>query len=210
MAQVTGPLLSFGASGSVGKAVTFATWKGRPYVRQLVKPSNPKSNGQTAQRAMQKFLSQAWAGLTSVNQATWDALASQNAYSPFNAYTSANLKRWSDFLAPSQANPPTTGGTNPTLSTLTLTGKSGGFDLTQAISLGLEGSGWGLAVYASQTTGFTPVKSVTKLILPFNGDADITGSVVNLAAGTWFVVVQPYLSTGEKAPLATEASVVVT
>jgi len=159
---------------------------------------------------MQKFLSQAWASIGASPQATWDALASQNAYSPFNAYTSANLRRWTDFLSPSQANPPTTGGTNPTLGTLTLTGKSGGFDLTQAITTGLQGNGWGLAVYASLSTGFTPVKSTTKVVLPFNADNDITGSVVNLAPGTWFVVVQPYLSTGEKAPLATEASVVVT
>lgn len=210
MASTTGPLLSLGASGSVAGTLTFASWKGRSYVRQLVIPSNPKSNAQTAQRAMQKFLSQAWKNLTAAQQASWEAAASAGAYSPFNAYTSANLRRWTDFLAGSKANPPTTGGTSPTLGVTTLTGRSSGFDITQAINPAAQGDGWGLAVYVSATTGFTPTKTTTKVILPFDADNTIGGSVSNLAPGTWFVRVQPYLETGEKGTLAAQDSVVTT
>mgnify|MGYP003375799129 CR=1 FL=1 len=46
MAKVKGPLMSLEASGSIANTITFSIWKGRPYVRQLVTPSNPSSAGQ--------------------------------------------------------------------------------------------------------------------------------------------------------------------
>lgn len=51
MAKVTSPLMSMDASGSLGGAITFAKWKGRNYVRQLVIPSNPQTSGQQDARA---------------------------------------------------------------------------------------------------------------------------------------------------------------
>lgn len=51
MVKVTGPMHSETASGSFAKSIVFSIWKGRAYVRQLVKPSNPRSEGQVAQRA---------------------------------------------------------------------------------------------------------------------------------------------------------------
>lgn len=50
MAKVTGPLMSMEASGAFGGALVFGKWKGRPTVRQLVIPSNPKSAGQMTAR----------------------------------------------------------------------------------------------------------------------------------------------------------------
>jgi len=51
MAKVTGPLMSLGASGSVAKTITFSIWKGRPYVRELVTPSNPRTEVQVETRS---------------------------------------------------------------------------------------------------------------------------------------------------------------
>lgn len=50
MAKVSGPLMSMDASGGFGGALVFGKWKGRPTVRQLVIPANPKSAGQTVAR----------------------------------------------------------------------------------------------------------------------------------------------------------------
>ena len=50
MAKVTGPLHSDTASGTVASATVFSRWKGRPYVRQLVTPHNPKSDNQAEAR----------------------------------------------------------------------------------------------------------------------------------------------------------------
>lgn len=93
--KVTGPGFSFDASGSIGGTLVYSKWKGRNYVRTLVTPSNPRSTGQTAQRAMLAFLSQTWAALTTGQQATWNEEADALTISPFNAYVRSNLRRWS-------------------------------------------------------------------------------------------------------------------
>lgn len=50
MAKVTGPLMSLEASGTIGNALTFSRWVGRPYVRRYTIPGNPQTLGQEAQR----------------------------------------------------------------------------------------------------------------------------------------------------------------
>ncbi len=63
MAKTTGPLFSMDASGKFGGALVFTKWKGRPVVRQLVVPSNPRTLTQNSARndvritaEMQKFV----------------------------------------------------------------------------------------------------------------------------------------------------------
>jgi len=51
MAKLKAPLLSLGASGAIGRSLVFFPWKGLDVVREYVIPSNPKSDGQIAQRA---------------------------------------------------------------------------------------------------------------------------------------------------------------
>lgn len=51
MAKVTGPLLSLSASGTVGKALTFGSWKGINTARIASTPSNPQTTSQMANRA---------------------------------------------------------------------------------------------------------------------------------------------------------------
>lgn len=46
MAKVTGPLMSMDARGGFGGTLVFGNWKGRPTVRQLVRPSNPATISQ--------------------------------------------------------------------------------------------------------------------------------------------------------------------
>lgn len=43
MAKVTGPLMSLEASGTIGNALTFSRWVGRPYVRRYTVPGNPQT-----------------------------------------------------------------------------------------------------------------------------------------------------------------------
>lgn len=50
MAKVSGPLMSMDARGAFAGTLVFANWKGRPTVRQLVKPSNPATTAQVGVR----------------------------------------------------------------------------------------------------------------------------------------------------------------
>jgi len=50
MAKVKAPLFSLGASGSIGEALVYFSWKGINVVRQHVVPSNPQTARQNTQR----------------------------------------------------------------------------------------------------------------------------------------------------------------
>jgi len=73
MAKTTGPLLSLGASGSVGKTLTYSTWKGVSYVRQLVKPTYRNTTEQMAVRDIVSDASIAWKNGTTVGATAIDA-----------------------------------------------------------------------------------------------------------------------------------------
>ncbi len=155
MARVNGPLMSLDASGSIGGAIVFAKWKGRPYVRQLVRPSNPKSGGQISMRSCLKFLSQNWAGITLSKRNSWDALADAGAFSTFNAFTKTNLARNADFLAPYQD--ATDDQTETPALIVTFSATPGVRTITVAINDDAADDGaWGYLLYRNLTTGFTP------------------------------------------------------
>lgn len=54
MAVLKAPLMSLGASGALGNALVFMSWKGLNDVRSYVIPTNPKSAKQTTQRGYLK------------------------------------------------------------------------------------------------------------------------------------------------------------
>ncbi|MBA7589575.1 hypothetical protein ES708_31661 [subsurface metagenome] len=55
MAKLKAPLLSFGASGAIAKAVVYFPWKGLNVAREYVIPANPKTTLQKKQRGHLTF-----------------------------------------------------------------------------------------------------------------------------------------------------------
>lgn len=186
MARTTGPLMSLDASGSIAKTITFSRWKGRPYVRQLVTPSNPRSALQVSTRAMMKFLSQSWTSdLSGADKATWDALAAADAISPFNAYTRENLRRWTQFTAPGKAYPVGGTGTVPTWTTLPdVTG--GVRQATVSFDVNALNNGWGLMIFRADTTGFTCARDNLVGIYRPLGTAAAVFIDTPIEPGTWY------------------------
>lgn len=160
MVKVNGPMMSMSASGTLNKTVTFSIWKGRPYARTHVIPSNPKSDAQTGRRAMMRFLSQNWAALTTAEKATWETLADQLVALPFNAYVSFNMKLWHNFKPPTQETPPglTNAGSDNVLTAAIWE--------ENRIKLSLAGTAlneaWGIVVYAEPgaTTDITVARTI--------------------------------------------------
>lgn len=96
MAKVTSPLLSLGASGTIGDTITFGRWKGLNTARQRVVPANPQSAGQVAQRAIMTAVVAFWRGFLTGTQGktAWNRDASNSGLpqSGFNAFASAAAK----------------------------------------------------------------------------------------------------------------------
>ena len=164
MVKVNGPMFSLDASGTLADAITFSKWKGRPYVRERVIPSNPKSGAQTGRRAMFKFLTQFWQLQNTAAKATWQTIADQIIASPFNAYLKDNMEYWHNFLPPSQEAPRAAAGT-PSDNVLTAAAwEENRIKLTFAGVV--IGDNWGKVIYAALTTGFTNSVGSTILVEP--------------------------------------------
>ena len=184
MVKCYGPCMSLGASGTLADTVTFATWKGRPYARQRVVPSNPKSALQVAMRAMMKFLSQAWTDVGSTPQGSWDELAAAGQYSAFNAFVSKNMMLWREFTAPSQTYPNPGTGVEPVLTLDSATGGDGHADLT--ITVSTLNDVWGLAIFRSPTGTFTPSLSNCIAVIPVDATGTLVYTDSGLAAGDYW------------------------
>lgn len=187
--------MSLGASGSVANTIVFSQWKGRPYVRELVTPSNPNTAKQQSVRAMMRFLSQYWALLGSTPKNSWAALAKAGTYSNFNAYSKANLSRWRTFLAPGQSAPIGGTGTAGTLNAQTAT--AGVKLVTIAVSLTAVNNNWGLLIHRSLTTGFTPDFSTLVHVLPKTTTGSESWVDTPLITGTpYFYKLVPFTTDG--------------
>lgn len=91
MAKTTGGLLSFGASGTIGKLMTFGTWRGQPYVRQRVIPANPQSTAQTLTRNIFANMNTRWKQGGPLMRAPWDRYAVGQKLVGRNKYMGMNL-----------------------------------------------------------------------------------------------------------------------
>jgi hypothetical protein len=177
--------MSLDASGTIGGVLTFSKWKGRPYVRTRTIPANPKTAAQLGVRSAMKFLAQAWASIGASPQLSWDAAADANKVSPFNAFTSANMAHWRDGMCPGKTNT-LLRTTAAAAVTATTAGDLGRYAFS-SVTLGAGVGQWGLIVYMSAVTGFTPAWNNARLLVPAapGGDTDI--SIGPLASGTYYL-----------------------
>jgi len=91
MAKLTGPLLSFGAKGQIGKTLVTADWKGIKYARQYTIPANPQTAEQTLTRTTFSFLQSLWLNAPTLFRAPWTANAIGRAYTDRNKLVAENL-----------------------------------------------------------------------------------------------------------------------
>lgn len=91
MAKLTGPLLSFGAKGQIGKTLVTADWKGIKYARQYTVPANPNTSGQQLTRGVFGFLQSFWLNSPTLFRAPWTANAVGRGYTDRNKLVAENM-----------------------------------------------------------------------------------------------------------------------
>lgn len=199
-------MMSVDASGTLAGTFTFGKWKGRNVVRSHAVPSNPRSASQRSTRAMMNFLSKAWTNLSTAQKATFDTLAAQYAISPFNAYVRHNMRRWTQFEGP-QIEIGSTAGTAPTLGTLTANGGVGIIEVSQAITSAADM--WGVMFAVNASDGFTPGHDDLRFA-KYGTASPVAGTIVNLAAGTYYVTAAGIAEDGTLSSWLTDVEVTVT
>jgi len=208
MVKVSGPAMSFDASGKLGGSIVFSKWKGRNYVRSLVKPANPKSVKQVSVRAMMKFLSQGWASIGSTPQASWDTAAATLTVSAFNAFMRGGMNRWKSFKGPSDSDPALETGTQPDTGALTATAGVGEATIAYE-NMGIQ-DGWGVLIFRSTSTGFTPSFSSLVQVLVCPDNASVSWIDTPLAADTYYYNAIEFTTAGKKFTALGEETAIVT
>lgn len=208
MVKVNAPALSLDASGKLGGAIVFSKWKGRNYVRQLVKPANPKSPMQVSMRAMLKFLSQNWANVGSATQDTWEDYAAQLIASNFNAFVSRNQQRWRNFLAPSEMDPATDTGTDATIGSWAATGGVRQITLSWAVSSANDG--WGIMIFRSTSGTFSESLSNCIAVAYCKTGGSYEYVDTPLDAGTYYYSYIPFTDQGKKGSASAEVNATCT
>lgn len=91
MAVLTAPLLSLAASGTIGDALTYASWKGIPYARVRVIPANPQSVAQQEVRGVFSTLNEMWKRMPADPRIPWDYAVRGLALTARNRHIQANV-----------------------------------------------------------------------------------------------------------------------
>ncbi len=100
MPDLTAPLLSLDASGTIAKTLTYSHWRGIKYARQRVIPNNPNTAAQQAVRKVFANLSTIWlylpayATLSNQDSSAGKPLTDRNMFVKNNA---ANLYAQTDY-----------------------------------------------------------------------------------------------------------------
>lgn len=207
MVRVAGPVLSLEASGSLGGVIVFSKWKGRPYVRTLVRPSNPKSGGQVGVRSLFKFISQKWAAISDADKATWENRADQAIVSPFNSYMGFNQARWRDFEPPATADPPTDTDTPATVGSITVT--AGVRSATISIAITTAADGWGVLAFRSPDTGFSTAFDNLIGANKIEGTDAVVIVDTPLVAGTYYYNFREFTEDGQLSAEIGEETIVI-
>lgn len=91
MAKVRGPFLALSAAGQVAKSIVAGNWRGIPYVRQYVVPSNPRTTAQTLTRSTFSSLDDQFKRMLGLAQSPWIASAVGKPYTARNRFIQINL-----------------------------------------------------------------------------------------------------------------------
>lgn len=91
MARTVAPLLSFGASGQIGKTQVYSKWKGRPYARRYIVPSNPNTTAQQSVRGVFSFLNDLYKYLPAGALNGWNLYAEGSQITARNGWMKQNV-----------------------------------------------------------------------------------------------------------------------
>lgn len=92
MAKVSGPLLSFGGRGQIGKAAVFTSWRGVKVARQYVIPANPQTTEQQLTRTTFATLREMWKLASAAQRAPWDLFSRGRPFTGVNKFVGENIR----------------------------------------------------------------------------------------------------------------------
>ena len=178
MVKWISPIIS-DASGQLADSVVFSKWKGRSYMRTYVKPANPRTPKQVANRDVFDKLVKRWQSLATDAdvKAAWNTRALEYLVSGFNLFMKYGRSSWiklSNYEFPS-------GTTYP--QTITITYKCG-VPLSEARIYVFDGTTW---------TDITPAEGLSE-------EGSFVWDVPEQGTYEFFIATNKVLKQGDTSP----------
>lgn len=197
MARTVAPLLSFGASGQIGKTQVYSKWKGRPYARRYIIPSNPNTVAQQGVRGVFKFLNDLWKYLPAGAINGWELYAQSSQITARNGWLKQNTAALIGDV--NLANLIFSPSAKSGLQAASMTVTPGAGQLTVALVAPALPTGWTISQAIAATVKDQSPLAPTDLVVVSGTDATSPYSIVlgGLGAGTvrrvggWFEFMRP-------------------
>lgn len=188
MAKVSAPLLSIGGSGTIGKSITFASWKGIKYARARVIPANPQTVGQVSTRSVFTNGGNIWKLGSDLLTAPWNRFAQGQPLTGRNKFMGdfvARLRGQAD-LSLMIFSPGAKGGTPA--NSIIVTPVSGGLDVV--FDAPAPPTGWTLTRALACAIVDGDPETITDFTTVVNDDTAVPGTVTltGLEVGTPYQV----------------------
>lgn len=91
MARVSGPVISIGGKGQIGKSLIFSDWRGVKYAKQYVVPANPQTAEQSKTRDVFSYSSDFWRMATADAKKPWTEYAKNRPFTDRNSIIGKNV-----------------------------------------------------------------------------------------------------------------------
>jgi len=191
MAKTTGPLLSFGAKGQIGKTLVASSWRGIATARQYVVPSNPQTTAQTDNRTRFSFLQSLWKFVPSAAITAYETYSKGRKFTAVNAFVQQNLPliQAQTDLEALVLSPGTGGAFAPASVSAATGGATGEVDVTVTPSPDIPNTWTVVKAHAVALVAQSPVSSYSGAVgYAFDAAAPYVCEITGMGAGANVVV----------------------
>jgi len=196
MVKTTSPILGLSAAGTVGRALTFSSYKGRSYLKRKSIPRDPGTGAQLRSREILRFLSSNWRSLTNAQRASWNTLALRSRTSAQNAYLKHNTERFFRGCAPGKHYPVTETGDLPTLYNLQIDGYHNVRSLLRQMTTFVGQDTWAYMIWYSTDFSAPWTANARLWIHPWLGGSPETVFIPHIPPDTYYPWVTAFTGDG--------------
>lgn len=196
MVKLHSPFGSLHASGSVAKAITASTWKGRAYLKAKGMPTTKATLRQRGARVALGWLGSQWNLLTDADRQNWEQLARPRHLPPYNTFASFNLTELFAGLGPTKQHEPAHAGTLGEFSPDPPIITSAVHAIEAKTKLDPINDGWGVMYFISPDEAFTPDLDTLFLILTINDEDTHDVLLTPLPPARWWVRCKTFTTDG--------------
>jgi len=200
MVKLHTPFGSLNASGSIGKAITASTWKGRSYLKVHRTPGGLPTDRQRGARVALSWLGAQWRELSDADAVSWTPLATSHRLPGYNAFAGFNLELLLAGQGPTKNSAFAQTGTPGVFSPNPPLNREKVYGIDVKTTLQPLNASWAVLYFLSPVEAFSPDLSTLFLIVTFTDDERHEIFLRPIPPGAWWIRCQTCTIDGVLGP----------